>query len=404
MNIFKMAWRNVWRNKRRTIVTIAAMTVALLAMIVYSSLIEGYMLSMERLILDLEIGDMQIYAKDYRDNPSIYTKIRSHNTLVKQLTKLGYHASPRLLGGGLAASGEASSGVTFRGLEIYQDEKVSHIYKHVFKGKWLDPDFPEEVVIGRRLAIVLGVKPGDELVALSQASDGSMANNIFYVRGVLKNISDATDRSGIFMTSSAFRDFFVFPEGVHQIVLRKDPETELKDAANIVKNIAPHLDVKTWKELMPTLASMVESVRGLMLTVFFIVYIAVAILILNAMLMAVFERIREIGVLKALGFGPGQVMGLILSESAIQTCLSILLGIILSIPSLYYLSNSGINMGTLGGMSIMGLAVDPVWRGVVNANTFISPVLILVLIVFFAVLYPAFKATWIRPVEAIRHQ
>ncbi len=155
---------------------------------------------------------------------------------------------------------------------------------------------------------------------------------------------------------------------------------------------------------MPTLASMVESVRGLMLTVFFIVYIAVAILILNAMLMAVFERIREIGVLKALGFGPVQVMGLILSESAIQTIISILLGLILSIPNLWYLSNSGINMGTLGGMSIMGLAVDPVWRGVVNVNTFISPVLILIIIVFFAVLYPSLKATWIRPMEAIRHQ
>ena len=150
---------------------------------------------------------------------------------------------------------------------------------------------------------------------------------------------------------------------------------------------------------------MLDSVRGLMVVVFFIIYIAIGILILNAMLMAVFERIREIGVLKALGFGPTRVFGLIVAESSIQTGLAVLLGLVLSIPGLWFLIEVGINMATLGGSaSVMGLAMDPVWRAVVTDYTFTMPVLILLLIVSLAVVYPAVKAAWIRPVEAMRHQ
>jgi putative ABC transport system permease protein len=148
---------------------------------------------------------------------------------------------------------------------------------------------------------------------------------------------------------------------------------------------------------------MLDSVRGLMIVVFFIIYLAIGILILNAMLMAVFERIREIGVLKALGFGPAWVLGLILAESGLQTGLAVLLGLALSVPGLWFLVEKGIDLGSLGGMSVMGLAVDPVWRAVVTLNTYKMPVLILVAIVSLAVLYPAAKAAVIRPVEAMRH-
>ena len=404
MDVFKMAWRNVWRNQRRTIVTIAAMTLALLIMIIYSGLMEGYFLAMERIILDLEMGDVQVYAGDYRDNPSIYTRIEDPDDLLAHLDDLGYPASARLLGAGLAAAGESSAGVFFRGVVASRDAQVSHIYKHVAQGEWLSPEHPKGVVLGRRLAHTLGVKPGDELVAISQASDGSMANDLYTVRGVLKGISDVTDRAGIFMTAESFREFFVFPEGIHQIMVRLPPELELTEVAGTIQSLVPELDVKTWMELMPTLASMLDSARGLMITMFFIFYIAVGILVLNAMLMAVFERIRELGVLKALGFGPGHVLGLIIIESTFQAGIAILAGLALSLPCLWYLTQVGINMGTLGGMSMMGLAMDPVWRAAVNSSTFTSPVLTLVFIVSVAVLYPALKAAWIRPVEAMRHQ
>jgi putative ABC transport system permease protein len=404
MSVFKMAWRNVWRNRRRSIVTIAAMTLALCVEILYSGLVTGYLQGMEDDVLDLEVGDMQVFAGDYLDKPSIYTAIKNPDALLAQLDEMGYPASARLLGGGLAAADGFSAGVALRGVDVAQDAKVTQIGTKIADGTWLDPADLHGVVVGRRLAKTLEVKPGDELVILSQAADGSLANDLYTVRGVLMGVADATDRSAIFMNAEAFRELMVFPAGAHQIIVRRPDNVELEAAAATVKGCAGTLNVKTWKELMPVVASMLESTQGLILIVFFIIYVAVGILILNAMLMAVFERIREFGVLKALGMGPLRIVNLILVESAIQTGIAVVAGVTLAIPGMWYIGNVGINVGKLGGMSAMGLAMRPVWYGIYNSGTLSGPLVMLVLIVFLAVLYPACKAAWIRPVEAMRHQ
>jgi ABC-type lipoprotein release transport system permease subunit len=274
----------------------------------------------------------------------------------------------------------------------------------VESGIWLDREDPGGIVLGRRLARILAVKPGDELVALGQATDGTIANDLFHVRGVLKGISDGTDRGGVFVTEDAFRRFFELPEGVHQIIVRRPEQETLESVASSIRQLVPNLEVKTWRELMPTMASMLDSTRGLIQIVFFVVYLVVGILILNAMLMAVFERIREFGVLKALGVSPQFVLRLVLIESGFQTLLAVMIGIGLSLPGLWYLSRFGINVGRMGGISVMGIAVNPVWYANVTSHTFLGPVTVLVLLVFAAVLYPALKAARISPIEAMTHQ
>jgi ABC-type antimicrobial peptide transport system permease subunit len=137
---------------------------------------------------------------------------------------------------------------------------------------------------------------------------------------------------------------------------------------------------------------------------FFIVYVVVAILILNAMLMAVFERIREFGIMKALGVSPGKVMTLILIESGLQTVIALFLGLTLSLPGLWYLTRVGIDTGALGGVSVMGVAYSSTWTAAVTLYTFVGPICMLLLLAFLAVLYPAVKAARISPVEAMRHQ
>ena len=398
-----MAWRNVWRNRRRTLVTIAAMSFGLLTMILYAGLMEGYVRSMERSVLDLEMGDVQIFAGDYRENPSIYTRIEEPEALLRPLEAAGFPASGRLLAYGLAAAGESSAGVSFRGVEVERDARVSLVHRELAQGRWLDPVDPGGVVLGRRLARTLDVELGDELLVLSQGADGSMAYDLYAVRGVLRGIGDATDRTGVFMTAAAFRELMVVPDGVHQIIVRRPLELPLPAAAAQIAALASGLDVQTWRQLVPTLASMIDSARSLIVAMFLIVYVAIGILILNAMLMAVFERVREFGVLKAIGVGPLEVLSLIFVESAIQTGLALLIGVALSIPSLIYLTQVGIDIGSLAGVSVMGIAMDPIWRTAVEPAIFSRPILTLVFIVFLAVTYPALKAALIQPVEAMRY-
>lgn len=399
-----MAWRNVWRNRRRSLVTIAASTLALLVMILYAGMIEGYLVGMEHSLLDLELGDLQVFADGYRKNPSIYTHIEDPDAVLSPLASAGFPASARLLSYGLAAADEASAGVSLRGLDVEREARVSDIHEQVTAGRWLDPTDPKGVVLGRRLAHTLGVGPGDELVILSQGTDSAMAIDLFRVRGVLRGIGDATDRGGVFMNADAFRELLILPEGVHQIIVRRPPDLELPAAAAEVDTLAKGLDVKTWRQLMPTMASLMDSTRGVMIVMFLIVYFAIAILVLNAMLMAVFERIRELGVLKALGAGPLDVMRLIVAESAIQMGFAIAAGVALALPCLWYLSRVGLDLSSMAGVSIMGIAFDPIWRAAVNREVVSQPVVVLVCIAAAAVLYPALKAAWIRPVDAMRYR
>lgn len=398
-----MAWRNVWRNRRRTIVTVSAMSFALFVMILYSAMLEGYLEGMERSILDLEVGDVQVFAGDFRENPSLYTVIEEPEKLIAPLSADGFTASARVLAFGLAAAGESSAGVSFRGVDVEQDATVSNIHEEVAEGRWLDPDDLKGVVLGRRLARILAVGVDDEIVVLTQGSDGAMAYDLYDVRGILRGIADATDRSGVFLNQSALRELLEVPTGVHQIIVRRPEEVDLAQAAIRVSAFAPDLDVQTWRQLMPTLSSLLESSRSAMVMMSFIMYVAIGMLILNAMLMAVFERIRELGVLKALGVGPFEVLRLILLESGIQTALAMIAGTICAIPVVWYLRDTGLDLQSLAGVSVMGIAFDPHWRAVITVDVFTSPVVMLAIVVAIAVLYPAIKASTIRPVEAMHH-
>jgi ABC-type lipoprotein release transport system permease subunit len=380
------------------------MRLALLTTILYSGLIEGYLEGMERNILDLEVGDVQVFAGDYRNNPSIYTRINDPEVLLRRLEEAGFPASGRLLAFGLAAAEEASAGASFRGLDVERDRTVSEVSQQLDRGQWLDDADPKGVVIGRGLARTLGIDLGGELLVITQGADESMAYDLYAVRGVLRGISDAIDRTGVFMTDTSFRELMTLPQGVHQIIVRRPADLDIVAAQARIEALAKDYDVKSWRQLMPTIASMLDAGRAAMISMGVIVYLAIAILILNAMLMAVFERIRELGVLKALGFSPTALLGLVLLESAIQTLLAIVVGLALGIPGILYLSRVGIDLGMLAGTSIMGIAMDPIWRAAVNPGVFVTPVLMLTFIVLLAVIYPAGKAAMLRPVEAMRHR
>jgi putative ABC transport system permease protein len=404
MSLLRMAWRNVWRNRRRSLVTMAATTLAFTVMILYSSLVEGYLVAMERNVLDLDLGDVQIHALTWRDDASLYSSVPESAELLRRFDEHGWPASARLLGFGLGAAKETSAGVQIQGLDVARDARVSRIAERVKAGSWLDPADPQGIVIGTQLARTLAIGPGDELILLSQASDGSTANDLFVVRGVLQGVSEGVDRAGVLMNEAAFRVFFAFPEGAHEIILRRPAGAELDAFAAAVREIAPGERVETWRELSPTVASMLSSVRGLMVMIFLIIYVAIGILILNAMLMAVFERIREFGVLKAIGWSPAQVLLVLFGECAVQTGLSVVAGLALAVPGLWYLVHVGIDMGRLGGMAMMGVVLDPIWRGVAEPRVVTTPLVTLLIIVGLAALYPAAKAAWISPIRAIQHR
>jgi len=405
MKILSMASRNVIRNWRRTLVTTLAMGFAGFIMIFFAALTEGLLQTSERNAVSLNLGDVQIHAKGYRDDPDLYKRIDNAVDLVDKLQQAGFHATQRVYGFGLAAAGSTSAGVHLRGVNLTNEAMVTQIHKHVMQGDWLADTDPEGVVIGRKMARTLGVKPGDEVVIIGQATDGSMANDLYTVRGILKSIGDDVDRAGFFMVERAFRELMVLPQGAHEIaVMRHDHSRDLDSATARVAALAPGYETMNWRQLRPIIARILDLADAQTIIMVLITYVAVAMIVLNAMLMSVFERIRELGIMKAIGVTPLQLMLLVYAETMLQVVTASIIAFISGWSVAHYFQQNGIDLSAIASStSFGGVAMDPIWYAHVTTESVVIPIVFLFVIAAAAVIYPAIKAAIIRPVKAIHY-
>lgn len=406
MRIASIALRNVFRHWRRTLVTTLAMGFAGFIMILFAALMEGMIQAGERNVVTMDLGDIQIHASDYRDDPDLYKRITASDELVEKIRQAGFYASSRLYGFGLAAAGKSSAGVQLRGLDIENEKTVTKIHLHVIQGEWLSESDPKGVVVGRKLARTLGVKPGDELIFVGQASDGSIANDLYHVRGVLKSVAEDLDRAGLFMAQQSFRDLMVLQEGSHEIaVMRPDRSSDLEFARERIASLAPDLETLTWRELRPVIARILGILDTQIIFMIIITYIAVGMVVLNAMLMGVFERIHEFGIMKAIGVTPWQLISLIYIESLVQVCMASILASGFGWWASSYYQVHGIDLSHMAGpTSFGGIAMNPIWYAYVTPASLAVPIGFLFIMTFVAVIYPATKAAVILPVKAIYYR
>jgi len=406
MKIVPYAFRNVWRSRQRTFVTIFAMAFTGFIMIFYASIMEGFVRNMERNAVGMNLGDVQIHAAGYREDPDLYKRIKNPAEIIEKLQSAGFTATQRLYGFGLAASGNSSAGVRMRGIDMQNEANVTQMHRHVLEGSWLSETGPKGVVIGKKLARTLGVKPGDEVVVLSQAADGSMANDLYTLKGILKSVGDGVDRTALLMTEKSFRELMVLPAGAHEIAaMRTDNTTDLQAATDKAKKIAPALEVKNWRELQPLLARMNDLIDNSLIFMLLIAYVAIGMVVLNATLMSVFERIHELGIMKAIGLSPLRTAALIFTEAMIKTTAAALLAVAIGVPLSLYYQSRGIDLSAVtGGGTITGIAFDPVLHSLLTYESVVMPVVLLFAVVGLSAVYPAVKAALIVPVKAIYYR
>ena len=240
---------------------------------------------------------------------------------------------------------------------------------------------------------------------LSQAADGTLANDLYTVSGILMSVAAATDRGTIFLTEHAFRELFVFPEGAHRIIVRSPPDVDVAAATASRRGAGSGPRRPVVEAAQPVRRP--DARRGrLQMTIVYFVHV-------RRGRHPDPERDADGGVRahprvrRAQGhrLRPGQVLVMMIAEGLLQAVVAAGLGCLLALPCVFYLQVFGIDVGRLGGVSMMGMTMPTIWRGDLHLRARLSvPVLMLFVIVFFAVLYPAAKAAWIRPVEAMHHQ
>lgn len=398
--ILRLALRSLLRRRQRTLVTAAALGLAGAVMLFFSCLVEGFQHAMVSNIIDLECGHLQAHVKGYRLDPDLYSTL-------EPLELPGAAQSPRLYAWGLAALGDNSAAVELRGLDPALESQVTRIHSRVSEGSWLDAAQPEGAVLGRELARKLRAKVGDSLVVLTQAADGSLADRLYRVKGVLGQVGVKADEFGFFVVTGAFRELLQAPQGWHELAYRlPGPRPDARAQADAHQARNPGAEVLDWRRLKPMSAQILETQRIGVLILMAIAYAAVGLVVFNAMLMNVFDRLREFGVMKALGATPLFLARLVYAEALLEAGLAAALALAVGLPLTAHFETAGIDFSGLlsSSANVAGMLFEPVLHPRLTWGALLPPLAFLFALAALTVLYPAGKAAALDPVAAMRHR
>lgn len=403
----KMAWRNIWRNPRRTILTLGAIAFASLLLIFMLSFQFGSYETMINSAVKIHTGHLQIQTAGYHDKKSIRLSVPQPAVIGNILAKIPQVEAFtfRAEAFSLASSQKRTYGVLVTGIDPQSEAKVSKLKKLIRKGEYLAPGDYDQALVGQLLAKNLKVRIGEELTLLGQGRDGSVAATVVKVKGIYRSGLDVFDRASIHIPLNAFQDLYNMEGAVHVVVAVGKSLSQVSGIkALVLKGLSAaglrSMRVLDWEALMPGLreAIQMDLISGLIF--YGLLIIVVAFSILNTFLMAIFERKREFGVLMAIGTTPRRLTKLLLIESMSITVIGIVAGIISGILVTYYFQVHGIDVSgsseLLGQFGISG-RMYPKLSG---PSILIGPGMILI-VTFLAALYPALKVRGLRPVEAM---
>ncbi len=404
----KLAWRNIWRNKRRSIITIAAIAFAMVIIAITRSLQYGTYDAMESMAVRLYNGEIQINREGYHEEQTLTYHLEQGEkewsellAAVPQLTAF----SRRITSFGLVSSDSASAGALIVGIEPEKEAKITQFSEMVRQGEKLRPGDDHQVLLGVNLAQNLQVGIGDTVVVLTQGYRNQLGADTYAVKGLLRAGQAELDRALMIMPLHNAQELFSLYDSFTQIVVRS---TDFRRAPQLSQKLQSKFDngayeVLSWEELMPELKQIIiiDNVSGAIYLAF--ILIVVGIEIFNATMMSVVERTREFGILQAIGLKPRQVSGLIFLESTLRMILSLAAGFVLSLIVVSILSRMHIPLPAdiVEAYASYGFVIEDLTFSD-KLRVYLEPLIATGIIGFLAVLFPLYRTARLEVVDAFR--
>jgi len=395
-----LAWRNLWRHTRRTLVMLFALMLGVWSMVVMAALIRGSMEQhINKEILNLN-GHVQVHAPGYRDDPAVEHGFLPEQALSEALTRppiVAYGARVRVPA--VLSSERESAGVIVVGIEPDRERGLSFIATAVTEGRYLESAGDQGLLIGRKLAEQLETRLGRRVVLMSQDRDNRIADRGFRVVGIFDADPQAMETGYVFIGLDTARQMLGTGREVSEIALMTPDRNRLDAVLAALRAVAPGLDVASWTEAQPLLV-LTEKVNNVVLLIWYaVVFAAMAFGLINTLLMAVFERTREFGLFQALGMPPRFILGQVLVESLALLVIALMCGNVASWSTVAGLKD-GIDLSMFAeGLEMVG--VSPVIYPALASADVIAANAIVVVLGILASLYPAWRASRYVPVEAI---
>jgi ABC-type lipoprotein release transport system permease subunit len=405
----RLAWKNLWRNRRRTLITLAAIAFSIMLVQAFHNLSFGVYERMVDSGVRAGSGHIAIYRDGYLDGREESLNFADEN-LIAQIESLAgvSQVLPRVYIPGLAQSSRESRGILLIGVDPERERQFNPFLKELSEQDMIRSPEARDAIIGRHLLEELQIKPGQKFVVTAQHSDGTLHSELLRVRGVVQSGIKDVDSSLIMVGRDRAALLVGQPGKVHELAIilqsaQLDRQVFPKISALVDKH--PGLSAVAWETAMPNLANAIKLDYASQKFIFLIILAIVTIGVINTLLMSVMERMREFGVILALGSTPLRLRGMILVEAVVLGGVAALWGSLFGSLATWYLWSVGINLETFvpDTLEFGGVVFEPVLRASWDIAWMIKIACYVVGLTLLAALYPAVKAGRIAPVEAMRH-
>ena len=406
MDTFKIAWRNLWRNKRRTLITAASVFFAIfLALLMRSFQLGSYELMTSNIVHSYS-GYFQIHAKNYWEDKVINNSFHMTPTVISALksdSRISNYAL-RLESFALASCGTRTKGVMVNGVIPKEEDSLTALKKKLVAGKFLTGN-DSGALVGRKLARYLKIKPGDTVVLIGQGYHGESAAGIFPVRGIVHLPSPDLDNLMIYISLSSAQSFFSANKLITSVSVNLNTPEKNDLIVNLVKQkLDPEkYEVMTWKEMMPEVVQQIQADNASGLIMLGILYMIVGFGIFGTVLMMLNERNREFGMLIAIGMQKGKLIRIVVSEMLSMGFVGIISGIAVILPILYHFHLHPIRLTGDIATSTVQMGYEPLMPAAWEVSFFLNQSIVIILIIILVLIYPVTKLSRFNLIDALKH-
>jgi len=400
-----MSWRNIWRNKVRSLVVIFAIAIGLVGGIFITGLMTGMVAQQTDNTINSDISNVQIHNPGFLENMNPKYLIDKVGDKVKEVESLAFvsEVCTRTKSTAMASTAATGSGVTIFGIDPAQEKSVTDIHTKLIEGHYFEKESKTaQIVIGQKLSNKLKAGVGKKIVITLQSLDGEMTYALFRVAGIFKTNDSRFDETNVFVRADNLNSSIgIGSDHANEIAIR----TVNLDASFIVadhlKTEYPGLSVQSWRDIKPSLIIMMTMMDQFSYLLMIIILFALIFGIINTMLMVILERRRELGMLMAVGMNKKRVFKMILIETILLSLTGGAIGLVLSVALIQWLARVGINFASWAeGLSAMGYSsyIYPI----VTTEFYVTVTILVIITAIIASIWPTRKAVKLNPAEAIR--
>jgi len=407
MLYLRLAWRNIWRHRRRTVIVVIAMAMSLWLMMFYDGFVAGFNNAIYGNAIKFLGGNIQIHAEGYKDNSSRTPLLPLSEDKAAVEAALAQPnvvaASRRIITGGLATTREGAFPVSITGIEPEAERPVSLPAQNITSGRYLSAEDADSVLIGQGLASAMDVKVGDRFTLAGQSTHEQMRQRTVTVVGIYDLGMGEIEKRSVFMSLKEAQDLYGLPDQSTEVVVTLEKLGEEPDVIVKLEKTLPGYEIASWETNFPELKAALAT-KGKAMDIFgFIIILVAGIGIMNLLMMAVYERTREIGLMGAMGLKPRQISLLFILEGTMMGLVGLAAGIATGIALNALLGTVGFDFTSFSTITEYAALINERVYPTLGLEKLLSRALPILIISVLASLYPAYEASRREPADALHY-